>query len=43
LTVRLNKRADDVFTAGTYAGSFTINYTDGSRIALFGDNNIRFG
>lgn len=30
LTVRLNKRADDVFTAGTYAGSFTINYTEGS-------------
>jgi hypothetical protein len=30
LTVRLNKRADDVFSAGTYAGSFTINYTEGS-------------
>ena len=30
LTVKLNKRADDVFTAGTYAGSFTINYNEGS-------------
>lgn len=30
LTVKLNKRVDDVFTAGTYAGSFTINYTEGS-------------
>ncbi|MGE4583917.1 MAG: hypothetical protein AB7C91_04655 [Sphaerochaeta sp.] len=30
LTVRVQKRADDVYTAGTYAGSFTINYTEGS-------------
>lgn len=30
LTVKLRKRAEDVFSAGTYAGSFMINYTEGS-------------
>ena len=30
LTVKIRKRADDIFSAGTYAGSFSINYTEGS-------------
>lgn len=30
LTVRIRKGANDVFSAGVYAGSFTINYTEGS-------------
>jgi len=30
LTVRIRKRAEDVFSAGTYAGAFSINYTEGS-------------
>lgn len=30
LTVKLRKRAEDVFSAGMYAGSFMINYTEGS-------------
>ena len=29
LTVRVNKQANDIFTAGSYRGSFSVNYTDG--------------
>ncbi|MGE4452948.1 MAG: hypothetical protein AB7D92_00310 [Sphaerochaeta sp.] len=30
LTLIITKRAADVFSAGTYSGSFSINYTEGS-------------
>ena len=30
LTVRIRKRAEDVFSAGAYAGAFSINYSEGS-------------
>ncbi len=30
LTLRIRKRTADVFSAGTYSGSFSINYTEGS-------------
>jgi hypothetical protein len=30
LTLRIRKRASDVFSAGSYSGSFLINYADGS-------------
>lgn len=30
LTIRIRKRAADVFSAGNYSGSFFINYTEGS-------------
>ncbi|MFA6682007.1 MAG: hypothetical protein WCS35_08230 [Sphaerochaeta sp.] len=29
LTVKVNKEANDIFTAGSYSGSFSVNYTDG--------------
>ena len=29
LTVKVNKEANDIFTAGSYTGSFSVNYTDG--------------
>ncbi len=29
LTVKVNKNANDIFTAGSYKGSFSVNYTDG--------------
>ena len=29
LTIKVNKQADDIFTAGSYTGSFSVNYTDG--------------
>ena len=29
LTLRVQKTANDIFTAGVYSGSFSINYTDG--------------
>ena len=29
LTVKVNKQANDIFTAGSYKGSFSVNYTDG--------------
>lgn len=30
LTVRVEKRAADIFTAGAYSGNFSINYTEGT-------------
>ena len=30
LTVRIRKRAEDVFSAGAYAGAFSITYSEGS-------------
>ena len=29
LTVKVSKKANDIFTAGSYKGSFSVNYTDG--------------
>ena len=29
LTVKVNKEANDIFTSGSYRGSFSVNYTDG--------------
>jgi len=29
LTVKVNKEANDIFIAGSYKGSFSVNYTDG--------------
>ncbi|MDA3833078.1 MAG: hypothetical protein PF495_06735, partial [Spirochaetales bacterium] len=29
LTIKVNKEANDLFTAGSYKGSFSVNYTDG--------------
>jgi hypothetical protein len=29
LTIKVKKEVNDIFTAGSYRGSFSVNYTDG--------------